>query len=179
MENKIMNIDEVIVRLTERATLVKHMKPYLKMFLMIEYMNDKRLTRNYCKELFWKLKEFHNKNPAYFVITRLLYRSNSFKKTELRVVSTPDYIHFPKNRTCDFHTTHIYEDTKYNSFIYRGYYTANNEYPDESIAYRLEEDYAFEQTVRYINEPVQNNHDDTDEDETIVYNTDEDEDDDI
>jgi len=153
MEYSIMKGNEVFVALPERVMLVKCMKPFLHLFMLCKYITDPYLRSNYHDELKWKLTQFHNANPEYFIVKRFLNRYTQKKRVELLIRSTPDIIEPVQTPTCDFRTTHVYDDNKYNSYIYRGYYNKENNYPDECISYQILMETMVEQSIVYIDTP--------------------------
>lgn len=149
METSVMSMDHVYVGLVERQSVVKYMRPHLYLYLLCKYVTDPFLRGNYHDELKWKLEQFHHANPDFFQIKRFLNRDTRVLRIELWVKSVPDMVEVPVTPPCRFSTTHVYDDAKYNSFIYRGYYNDSDHYPDECVSYQVLIDTLAEQSTIY------------------------------
>ena len=190
MENVIMGMNEVYISMALYQSVVNYMQPYLYLFLLCRYITDPYLRRNYREELKWKLTQFHQANPEFFSVKRFLNRSTEQRRCELWVQETPALVELPMTPRCNFNTTHLYDDTKYNSFLYRGYYNETNSYVDECVSYQVLVDAMTEQTIIYTDNPMQpatrrpryvsrtmsDEEDGSDEEEpTVIYDSDTDE----
>lgn len=188
MENVIMGMNDVYISMAMYQSVVTYMKPYLYLFLLCRYITDPYLRRNYREELKWKLTQFHQANPEFFSVKRFLNRSTEQRRCELWVQETPALVELPMTPRCDFNTTHLYDDTKYNSFLYRGYYNETNSYVDECVSYQVLVDAMTEQTIIYTDNPMQpltrrprylsrdmSDEEDGEEEPTVIYDSDTDE----
>jgi hypothetical protein len=104
--------------------LVPVMKPFINMYLFSKYTCDRQLENNVSYELCYRLKTFVRKNPLF---GRKIYKAcskySTIAQSEIKEQFT--FIHAKPRylfATSDlFLRNHLYNETDYNSYIFRGH----------------------------------------------------------